>query len=66
MVRSHLRVTFGLSLLPMADNRKDEAMLKAAVELDRTSTAESDRGKGLQDLQESAGAEPAPLHTGHV
>ncbi len=29
---------------------KDEVLLKAAVQLDRTSTAINDRGKGLQDL----------------
>lgn len=41
-----------LSILPMADRKKDEVLLKAAVELDRTRTEESDRGKGLQDLLE--------------
>ena len=38
--------------IPSADRKKDEVLLKAAVELDRTSTAETDRGKGLQDLLE--------------
>lgn len=41
-----------LSIFPMADRKKDEVLLKAAVELDRTRTEESDRGKGLQDLLE--------------
>jgi len=31
---------------------KDEHLLRAAVEIDRTSTDENDRGKGLQDLLE--------------
>lgn len=34
------------------DRKKDEVLLKAAVELDRTSTNQNDRGKGLQDLLE--------------
>lgn len=38
--------------VPAADRKKDEVLLKAAVELDRTSTEETDRGKGLQDLME--------------
>ena len=41
-----------LSRLPSVDRKKDAAMLKAAVQLDRTSTEKSDRGKGLQDLLE--------------
>lgn len=41
-----------LSILPIADRKKDEVLLKAAVELDRTRTEDSDRGKGLQDLME--------------
>jgi hypothetical protein len=41
-----------VSVFPVADRLKDETLLKAAVELDRTSTEESDRGKGLQDLLE--------------
>ena len=32
--------------------RRDEVLLKAAVELERTSTGDSDRGKGLPDLLE--------------
>lgn len=35
-----------------AAQKKDEILLKAAVELGRTSTNDSDRGKGLQDLLE--------------
>jgi len=38
--------------IPIADRKKDEVLLRAAVELDRTSTEETDRGKGLQDLLE--------------
>lgn len=38
--------------IPLIDRKKDEVLLRAAVELDRTSTKESDRGKGLQDLLE--------------
>lgn len=41
-----------LSIFPMADRKKDEVLLKAAVELNRTRTEDSDRGKGLQDLLE--------------
>lgn len=46
------RVLKFLSRLEAAARRKDETLLKAAVELDRTSTRESDRGKGLQDFLE--------------
>ena len=35
-----------------ADRRKDATLLRAAVQLSRTSTGKSDRGKGLQDLLE--------------
>ncbi|HLF96298.1 MAG TPA: hypothetical protein VI457_04065 [Methylococcaceae bacterium] len=41
-----------LSIFPIAERKKDEVLLKAAVELDRTRTEESDRGKGLPDLLE--------------
>lgn len=41
-----------LSRLPVVERKRDEVLLKAAVELERTSTKESDRGKGLQDLLE--------------
>lgn len=41
-----------LTKFSMLKNRADEVLLKAAVELDRTSTGQSDRGKGLQDLLE--------------
>lgn len=46
------RVLMLLSHFSIAERRRDEVLLKAAVELDRTSTEESDRGKGLQDLLE--------------
>lgn len=41
-----------LSTLSAIDRKRDEVMLKAAVEMDRTSTLKNDRGKGLQDLLE--------------
>jgi len=41
-----------LASIPVLERYRDEALLKAAVELDRTSTEEGDRGKGLQDLLE--------------
>lgn len=41
-----------LSTIPIAERMRDENLLKAAVQLDRTSTDEPDRGKGLQDLLE--------------
>lgn len=46
------KILVSLSILPIADRKKDEVLLKAAVGFDRTSTEESDRGKGLQDLME--------------
>jgi hypothetical protein len=44
------RLLSALSKIPLVDRHKDETMLKAAVELERTSTGEGDRGKGLPDL----------------
>ncbi|MBD8159692.1 hypothetical protein IFU23_16495 [Pantoea agglomerans] len=44
-----LEVMSGISIV---DQKRDEVLLKAAVELDRTRTYEEDRGKGLQDLLE--------------
>lgn len=41
-----------LSKFPLGERKLDEVLLKAAVELDRTSTKKSDRGKGLQDMLE--------------
>lgn len=41
-----------LSKLGLAQRALDATLLKAAMEIDRTSTGESDRGKGLQDLLE--------------
>ncbi|WP_036301755.1 hypothetical protein [Methylotenera sp. L2L1] len=41
-----------LSTFPILERKRDETLLKAAVQLDRTSTDEPDRGKGLQDLLE--------------
>jgi len=41
-----------LSKFPIAERKRDEVLLRAAVEIDRTSTGKSDRGKGLQDLLE--------------
>ena len=39
-----------LDKLPLGTRFQDEVMLKAAVELNRTSTGDVDRGKGLPDL----------------
>lgn len=44
------RILSLLSVLPIADRKKDEVLLKAAVQASRTSTGDSDRGRGLQDL----------------
>lgn len=41
-----------LAKIPQIEKMRDETLLKAAVELDRTRTYEEDRGKGLQDLLE--------------
>lgn len=41
-----------LAKFPVGERKRDEVLLKAAVELDRTSTKKSDRGKGLQDMLE--------------
>lgn len=41
-----------LKIIPAVDRMKDEMLLKAAVEIDRTSTGDSDRGKGLPDMLE--------------
>ncbi|OZS41361.1 hypothetical protein ASV53_24155, partial [Photobacterium sanguinicancri] len=42
-----------ISKLPLkgSDRWQDEVLLRAAVEMDRTSTYDTDRGKGLQDFQ---------------
>jgi hypothetical protein len=46
------RVLNYLSTYPRIEKRRDATMLKAAVELSRTSSGQIDRGKGLQDLLE--------------
>ena len=46
------RVLEFLSRFPMAERKKDQVLLRAAVSLDRTRTGDSDRGRGLQDLLE--------------
>ncbi len=46
------KVLAWFSKYSIADRKRHEVLLKAAVELDRTSTLETDRGKGLQDLLE--------------
>lgn len=46
------RVLSFLSRFNIGKGRLDAEMLRAAMEIDRTSTGESDRGKGLQDLLE--------------
>ncbi len=38
--------------IPAADRKRDEVLLRAAVQISRTSTGAADRGKGLQDLTE--------------
>ncbi|MBO2617668.1 MULTISPECIES: ATP-binding protein [Shewanella] len=38
--------------IDIAEQKRDEVLLKAAVSIDRTSTNKNDRGKGLQDLIE--------------
>ncbi|HGO5005197.1 TPA: hypothetical protein MDU37_003311, partial [Klebsiella pneumoniae] len=48
----HEKVLSYLSKLPLAERKRDEQLLKAAVEIKRSSTGEIDRGKGLQDLLE--------------
>jgi hypothetical protein len=46
------KVLSWFSRYSVVDKKKHETLLRAAVELDRTSTLETDRGKGLQDLLE--------------
>ena len=46
------RILDAISALPVADRKRDEVMLKAAMELTRTSTNDLDRGRGLGDLLE--------------
>jgi len=46
------KISGWFSMHPFVDKKKHEFLLKAAMGLDRTSTKESDRGKGLQDLLE--------------
>ncbi|TQF72571.1 hypothetical protein [Pseudoalteromonas luteoviolacea] len=41
-----------LSVIDVADRKKDATLLKAAMEIQRTSTGKTDRGKGLHDLLE--------------
>lgn len=48
----HERILSYLAKLPLAERKRDEQLLKAAVEIKRSSTGEEDRGKGLQDLLE--------------
>jgi hypothetical protein len=46
------RVLGALSVVPVADQKRDEVLLKAAMEISRTSTGAHDRGKGLPDMLE--------------
>lgn len=46
------RILTSLSSLPSAERRQHATLLKAAMEVSRTSTGESDRGKGLPDMKE--------------
>ena len=48
----HEKILSYLSKHPLAERKRDEQLLKAAVEIKRSSTGEEDRGKGLQDLLE--------------
>ncbi|HCM9210165.1 TPA: hypothetical protein N5L24_000279 [Enterobacter roggenkampii] len=48
----HEKILTYLAKLPLAERKRDEQILKAAVEIKRSSTGEEDRGKGLQDLLE--------------
>jgi len=41
-----------VKILPIAERKLDSVLIKAAVKVDRTSTAQTDRGKGLQDMLE--------------
>jgi hypothetical protein len=41
-----------VKILPVVSREKDAVLLAAAMELDRTSTEETDRGKGLPDMLE--------------
>ncbi|MFP1827478.1 hypothetical protein [Lonsdalea quercina] len=41
-----------LTIFPFGEKMRDEHILRAAVEIQRSSTGEVDRGKGLQDLLE--------------
>lgn len=41
-----------LSAIPQSEQKLHTTLLKAAVQIDRTSTGANDRGKGLQDLLE--------------
>jgi len=41
-----------IKVLPAAERKLDSVLIKAAVKVDRTSTAQTDRGKGLQDMLE--------------
>ncbi|HHQ4446648.1 TPA: hypothetical protein ACSP3U_001806 [Aeromonas hydrophila] len=43
---------FASTGVSIAEQKKHETLLKAAVSLDRTRTGQNDRGKGLQDLLE--------------
>ncbi len=43
---------FYLSRLKIAERANDAALLRAAMGIDRTSTGDIDRGKGLADMQE--------------
>lgn len=46
------RILEALAPVPILERKRDEVLLKAAVELGRSRTRQSDRGKGLQDMLE--------------
>ncbi len=46
------KILQSLSRFSVVERKRDEVLLRAAVELDRTRTSQTGRGKGLQDLLE--------------
>ncbi|KAB7624130.1 hypothetical protein [Alkalilimnicola sp. S0819] len=62
------RVLESLSAVPLANKKRHSVLLKSAMEPDRTSTAKTDRGKGLPDMKEfirQRGAGSLVLRSGH-
>ena len=62
------KVLESISSLPSVNRRKHATLLKAAMEVSRTSTDQNDRGKGLPDMKEfirERGAGYLALMSGH-